>query len=237
MQVAQPPPTVQSTPDVHRIKRHDAQPRRVQTSPMDGTWPIQNSNSSQETPQYSPYNPEYRRPSNVTFTASTNSTNLTPQTPSGPGIPPSQPATQPDITNLMSPSVPDLSAMMFPTSDPFAYPNQPMTTLENQNYIKQEDGLFSPSIPTTASFPNQSFDAQFGAVQNFVLIPSSQQQPQQPDWALQGMMNGNDDMVGISPSWPPQQSSATRGLAPTQGHYDQIFGEDWGGWMNQGYRQ
>ncbi len=241
---------VQSAPDVHRIKRTDAHPRRSQTSPTVGTWSPQNGNPSQQPPQQQSYDLNYRRPSNDTFTVSgPTSTNLTPQTPSGPGLPPSRPATQPEFAELSSHSVPDLSAMMFPTSDPFAYPNQPMTTLENQNYIKQEDGIFSPSIARTSagppSFSNQNFDAQFNGMQNFVCPPPGQQQPQQPDWGMQGMtdesmtMNGNEDLTGINVSWPPpqQQNTTTRGLPPPQGQYDQIFGEDWGGWMNQGYRQ
>lgn len=43
--------------------------------------------------------------------------------------------------------LPDLSAMMFPSGDPFAYPNQPMTEFDN---IKQENDTVeqSPSAPT-----------------------------------------------------------------------------------------
>lgn len=32
------------------------------------------------------------------------------------------------------PPIPDLSAMMFPSADPFAYPNPPMTTFENSTF-------------------------------------------------------------------------------------------------------
>ena len=236
---------------MHRVKRPEAHPRRNQTSPTVNTWSPQNGNPSQQPPPQRPYNMNYRRTSTETFNSSgPASTILTPQTPSVSGLPSSQTVSQSNFAGLSAHSVPDLSAMMFPTSDPFAYPNQPMTTLENQSYIKQEEGIYSPSISSTSAGPppyqNQNFDAQFNGLQNFVMPPASQPQPQQqPDWSMQGMtdesltMNGNEDMAGMGASWPPpqQQNSTTRGIPPGQGSYDQIFGEDWGGWMNQGYRQ
>ncbi|KAL1641248.1 Gypsy retrotransposon integrase-like protein 1 [Diplodia intermedia] len=39
-----------------------------------------------------------------------------------------------DRINGFSPPIPDLSAMMFPSGDPLAYPNQPMTTFENNGF-------------------------------------------------------------------------------------------------------
>lgn len=36
--------------------------------------------------------------------------------------------------NGLNPPIPDLSAMMFPSGDPLAYPNQPMTTFENNGF-------------------------------------------------------------------------------------------------------
>ena len=53
--------------------------------------------------------------------------------------------------NLAGPGVPDLSAMMFPSADPFAYPNQPMITLENTHRFKQEHDLDPPSFDLPAS--------------------------------------------------------------------------------------
>jgi hypothetical protein len=44
---------------------------------------------------------------------------------------------------------PDLSAMMFPSGDPFAYPNQPMTEFEN---IKQENIADVQNSPAAAMF-------------------------------------------------------------------------------------
>lgn len=36
-----------------------------------------------------------------------------------------------------NPNLPDLSAMMFPSAEPFTYPNQPLTTFENNQFTKQ----------------------------------------------------------------------------------------------------
>ncbi|KAF2275428.1 uncharacterized protein EI97DRAFT_450995 [Westerdykella ornata] len=46
----------------------------------------------------------------------------------------------------------DVSAMMFPSPDPFAYPNQPMTTFENNN---NPQGFKADMPPTVTSLPYQ----------------------------------------------------------------------------------
>jgi len=38
--------------------------------------------------------------------------------------------------NNMNPDLPDLSAMMFPSAEPLTYPNQPLTTFENNRFAK-----------------------------------------------------------------------------------------------------
>jgi hypothetical protein len=58
-----------------------------------------------------------------------------------------------DPTSLHVP-LPDVSAMMFPSTDPFAYPNQPMTTFENNN--PQNFAHKTESSPTMANLPYQS---------------------------------------------------------------------------------
>ena len=234
------PQMLQSAPDMHRIKQSESNPRRAQTSPSSGAWQAPQGVFSQH-PQH--FDPTYRRASTNPYDSndpsSASSTNMTPQTPSGPGMPPS---TQPDLSDLTSHSVPDLSAMMFPTSDPFAYPNQPMTTLENQNFVKQENvaDIYSPS--TTAP-PFQNFNPQF-QMPNYMMSPN-----QQGDWGVHGMngepltMSGSEDLVGMNAPWPqqPQQQPQQRQQDPRgaaqQGSYDQLFGEDWSGWMSQGYRR
>ncbi|KAF2197368.1 hypothetical protein GQ43DRAFT_209497 [Delitschia confertaspora ATCC 74209] len=62
--------------------------------------------------------------------------------------------TSPLTTNFLDPTalnvpVSDVSAMMFPSADPFAYPNQPMTTFENtnnlQSFHQKVDSVNAPS--------------------------------------------------------------------------------------------
>ena len=141
--------------------------------------------------------------------------------------------------------VPALSSMMFPSADPFAYPNQPLTTLENRQVIKQENpidsDMFSPPITSGAHYENLDY----GSLP--YMMPSQQ--------LGFGMPSINSSM-GISSTnsapttmpvhgseggpWPQQQQQQQQ--QPRSGdtpgvNYDQLFGEDWGGWMNQGYRQ
>lgn len=47
----------------------------------------------------------------------------------------------------------DVNAMMFPSADPFAYPNQPMTTFENNH--PQDFGVKIETSPTIANLPFQ----------------------------------------------------------------------------------
>ncbi|KAK8172028.1 fungal-specific transcription factor domain-containing protein [Phyllosticta citrichinensis] len=54
-----------------------------------------------------------------------------------------------DRINGLNPPIPDLSAMMFPSNDPLAYPNQPMTTFENNG--------FSNITPNDASASTHSY--------------------------------------------------------------------------------
>ncbi|KAF2261713.1 hypothetical protein CC78DRAFT_342469 [Lojkania enalia] len=62
-------------------------------------------------------------------------------------------ATYVDPTGLNVP-LSDVSAMMFPSTDPFAYPNQPMTTFENNNNLHRfqgKDGSPIANIPFQVS--------------------------------------------------------------------------------------
>lgn len=143
-------------------------------------------------------------------------------------------------TNLSGHGVPDLSAMMFPSADPFAYPNQPMTTLENRQSVKEEvtsPNMYNLGSPSTTNPPYDSnLDAQiFGG-----MTPFGMMQTQQSGFGLQNMppmsVNGTgpsqNAMAHDSGGWPQQRVGGTPGI-----NLDQLFGEDWGGWMNQGYRQ
>ena len=144
-------------------------------------------------------------------------------------------------TSLSGHGVPDLSAMMFPSADPFAYPNQPMTTLENRQSVKEEvasPNMYHLGSPSTTNPPYENLDAQmFGGMPSFGMM-----QTQQGGFDLQNMppmsVNGaGPSQNAMAPQahdtggWPQQRVGGTPGI-----NLDQLFGEDWGGWMNQGYR-
>lgn len=81
----------------------------------------------------------------------------------------------PTLPNVANPQLTDLSTMMFPTADePFVYPNQPLTTFENNQYAKNQaymnsavyngiDGTNQAPAPT-ARGPEENIEAQFYAL-------------------------------------------------------------------------
>ena len=141
--------------------------------------------------------------------------------------------------------VPDLSAMMFPSADPFAYPNQPMTTLENRHFVKQEHHMDPSSFDLPATSANAT-DVQYANVDAQIYDQMSPYVMQgQPNGLMQGIdpsTSGNSGHPAVAPMTAPVGST---GVWPqrdqrqpdqvTGVNYDQLFGEDWGGWMN--YRQ
>ena len=65
----------------------------------------------------------------------------------------------------------ELPAHMLPSPDPFAYPTQPMTNLENNNFTKQEN-YFDANMftPATTNGPYDHLDAQvFGTFPPYIL--------------------------------------------------------------------
>ena len=93
--------------------------------------------------------------------------------------------------NFGHPALPDLSAMMFPTADePFGYPNQPLTTFENnQQYAKNNPYMFSQAFNSVDS-PNpmgsqqsrrrdDNMEAQFSALPPFIQHQRQRQNQQQ----------------------------------------------------------
>ncbi|KAI4198220.1 MAG: hypothetical protein LQ346_002824 [Caloplaca aetnensis] len=118
---------------------------------------------------------------------------------------------------------PDLSTMMFPSNDPFAYPNQPMTTLENLNDNRQDQ-----------SFNYQMFnDGTDGESYEHVDPPFYGPLPSYSNLATQG----SPRPAGIPDQTWAQQPGQARYRAPPLGKsWNAMFGEDWsGGWTDQGY--
>lgn len=178
--------------------------------------------------QITTLDPVYRRGSQDPYSTSNNSPSSS--------VPPS--ATSYGMSNTY---VPNLSSLMFPSADPFAYPNQPMTTLENRQSIKQENpmdsNMFSP--PNTSGAPYHNLD--YGSLPYMA-------QNQQHGFGMQNMTysmgTSNTDLTPTTMpmqgneggGWPQQQQQQRPGSTPGM-NFDQLFGEDWAGLMNQGYRQ
>ena len=136
--------------------------------------------------------------------------------------------------------VPNLSSMMFPSADPFAYPNQPITTFEDRQPIKQEN----PANPNSFSPPSSS-----GAPYNSLNYGSLPYMMQTEPLGYMPGMNPSMGMSNIDPTpttmstpgnedggWPHQQQQQRPSGIPDI-NVDRIFGEDWGGWIADGYRQ
>ncbi|MCJ1400972.1 hypothetical protein MMC11_004183 [Xylographa trunciseda] len=123
--------------------------------------------------------------------------------------------------------LPDLSAMMFPSNDPFAYPNQPMTTLENRQFTKHEpyapDALYAAS-----STPNSNPAYDNPDVQLFGPLPPYLMGGHHP-----GIMQGLAPQMDMGADWSAQQQHhQDRATGMNMG---EIFGEEWkGGWLDGG---
>ena len=90
--------------------------------------------------------------------------------------------------------VPDFNMMMFPSQDPFAYPNPPMTTLE----AHQIHGPYSPSsiAPSSSDPNNQNLSSNLSPTtfddfnpQAFGHLPPYLMQAQQPGMGFQGSID------------------------------------------------
>lgn len=139
--------------------------------------------------------------------------------------------------------VPELSSMMFPSADPFAYPNQPMTTLENRQLVKQENPVdhrtFSPPNSTGAPYENLGYGSLPYMTQGQLLGFGMRSMDPSIDMSDAGPMASTiitDRNEGGG--WAQQQQQQQQRPGGTSdGNVDQFFAEDWRGWMNQGYRQ
>lgn len=123
---------------------------------------------------------------------------------------------------------------MFPSADPFAYPNQPLMEYDN---IKQEDASFmNGSPPPQMMFQNggtggRMYDDLEG--QLFGPIPPYLQQGQQ-NYALQPPMAGSTIMGGMDTSMG-YHTGMTPGNDDMMGNFDSIFsgdGDEWGNMLN-----
>lgn len=121
-------------------------------------------------------------------------------------------------------AVPDLGAMMFPSNDPFAYPNQPMMEYEN---IKQQNlglmnGAQMPPMYMSNGAPGRMYDDLEG--QLFGPLPPYLSQTQN-SYDIQvpmnnGMMNGQG--MGYNPGVQTNEEM----------NFDGIFSGDGDDWNN-----
>ena len=174
-----------------------------------------------------PYSPESASTANI------DSTSATPSSSSQSTFGPNQ-----QYSNIL----PDMADIMFPSADPFAYPNQPMMTLEDQNLFRPENtNVFSASdTPATTRGPYGAFDTQF-----FGSWPPYMMQFPENDLGFQtigtssdisSVAAGNNAMAleGDSAAWPSDQMQQSSGASATPTGYDDPYGQ---GWANQSYQQ
>jgi hypothetical protein len=135
---------------------------------------------------------------------------------------------------------PDLSSMMFPSGDPFSYPNQPISTLEDGQF-KQEPGTFGFNganglffnEPTTSGIPFENFDAPIYGV-SYMMQPGGGG-PSQMGSAFQSPVEwGGSDVGGDQAAW----GAKAHGLPAGMNLNEILGGEEWNaGWMDPNYRQ
>lgn len=178
--------------------------------------------------QVATFDPTHRRGSQNPYSASNHS-------PSG-SLPPSAAS-----YGMQNNHVPELSSMMFPSADPFAYPNQPLTTLENQQSVKQENSVdhrtFSPPNSTGAPYDNLGYGSLPYVMQGQLLGFGMRSMDPSIDMSNAGPMPSTmitDRNEGGG--WARQQQQRRPG-GTSDGNVNQLFGEDWCGWMNQGYNR
>ncbi|KZF24154.1 hypothetical protein L228DRAFT_266514 [Xylona heveae TC161] len=141
---------------------------------------------------------------------------------------------------LTAAGVPDLSAMMFPSADPFAYPNQPMTTLENFRQSQEPFSLFQSPTPSNGLFmlngnssnPYDNLEVPlFGPLPPYpYLVPD-----QHLDTALATQPDSGNVMMPVMDD--PQEAQGRPAITPGL-DLDKIFGgDDWNGiFMDQKYQ-
>ncbi|KAK5160830.1 hypothetical protein LTR04_004517 [Oleoguttula sp. CCFEE 6159] len=250
-----------SHPDIPQIGSLSSQaaPKRAHTHPdTGGNFPKVDTHRSDTSGILNTFTkPPYLQPPNDSYSSSSMSS-----TP-GMGTPGSSSALfsaaqhrYPNPSTYNNPALPDLSAMMFPSEDPFAYPNAPMTTFENNQSDKNNPFYnFNLSVNTNERgtdssnniyMPPPSASGSEGEnldVQLFGPLPPYMMRTQQSGLGLQqnptgmGASDTGNSFIPTSVDWTGQQNMRTSGLPGM--NLDDIFGgEEWNGMlMDQGFRQ
>ena len=257
-------PTVQpsrSTPHIGTLQT-DCEANAAANFQRSSTFPPQ-SNPWKSMPQTSmssrlnqptvrDYDAEYRN-SQAGFTPS-KSDIMAPQSPESMGsgvLPPSASRSTfgfPQSQSYPGQGLPDFSAIMFPSANPFAYPNQPLTTLESR-YPKQEDTPDSMDISMVKSSPGIQAHASFDndhEVQLLEPIPPYMMQGQRPtmqrpqvnllvDMSRENQGRSSIPFGGELDGWPTQEPRLG-GISAM--NLDEVFGGNWNAdWTNEEFRQ
>jgi hypothetical protein len=128
-------------------------------------------------------------------------------------------------------NLPDLSAMMFPSADPFAYPNQPMMEYDN---VKQENMPMMNESPapqlmfSSNGHSGRIYDDLEG--QLFGPIPPYLQQGQ-PSYNLHTQVGNPSMMEGVDSSMG-YHTGVTLNNDGMLGNFDGIFSGDGGDWSS-----
>lgn len=127
--------------------------------------------------------------------------------------------------------IPDLGAMMFPSADPFAYPNQPMMNFDS---LQQKPRFMGNSIDT--SMPNIFIGSGAGVSSPYDNLEGQLFGPL-PPYLMQnqpGVDISQMDPSGIS-GFNPQEIRAHSGLTPGVGvnvNFDELFAGGNNEWNN-----
>lgn len=253
-----PPQSTRSHPDISVTAKEAPPPQpgsvqRASTFPNHSTVPTASafdqrmsfptSSISSGSGPYTPASPSFNQQSLVSGPVETNSpSNMLPYN------------LAMDMTN---PNLPDLSAMMFPSAEPFTYPNQPLTTFENNQFAK-DPNIFNDfgdsKVPVMMPGQNTGPEADILEAQFYPLPPYMMQQPQQQRQQQQQQQQGRWDMGlmqqqqaqmanmrQVSGGWPGQQQGIAQGTGFPNFNLNDMFGGEndifsGGMLMDQGFR-
>lgn len=160
-----------------------------------------------------PYSPESG------MTASFGSASATPSSSTRPTFDPNQ---------QYSSTLPDMGVIMFPSADPFDYPNQPIMTLENQNLFRPEDTHMFGTSNTMDAQPFASLPLYMTSAFGFQPMSTTMDFTSAGN---SGSTMATDDTAGRWSSEQPPNPSGSGGLPM---NYNNFFGQNW---MDQNYRQ
>ena len=177
-----------------------------------------------------------------------------------PTIPPAAAVPLPNL-QLGNPNLPDLKAVMFPSDNPFAYPNQPISTLEAQQYtgIDPSTTCPSPSPGSMFGLDGLSWRMQPATPSDHLgsFSVSGVESTAPPQFPQQGQLTSDPLARHANSELPPQtkrdvgnvdfqmggywpqaneSSNESTGLTPGGVNLEDLFdGEGWGSLWDQNY--